>query len=432
VNKKFLLLIIILFISHCSFVSKSSFWKNSAIKEEINKKELFKEIKKTNFEINPNLEIDIRSKAFSKKSFQNNLTNNNGRLDYDGEMKKALKFNFSKIKKLNEFEPEIIFDKDNLIFFSKKGSILKFDSRSKLIWSKNYYNKEEKKLEPILFFANHNNILIVADSIAKFYALNINSGELLWSKKNTIAFNSELKIYKDHFFVIDYKNILRCFSIKDGTQLWKVKTENSILKSQKKLSIVIDKNKVIFNNSIGDITAVDINTGNLLWIVPTLKNLDSSSSYFLKTSNLILNNDNLYFSTNKNEFYSIDTNSGVVNWIQNIGSTTRSTVVERIIYSISDDGYLSILESKTGEIIRRTDIFNQIKKKKRNKLKVTGFIVGKNKIYVSVNNGRVLIIDIKKGRVMSSIKIDNGHISRGFVLEKSLFVIANDGIIKIQ
>ena len=431
-NKKFLLLITILFIGHCSFASKSSFWKNSEIKEEINKKELFKEIKKTNFEINPNLEIDIRSKTFSKKSFQNNLTNNNGRLDYDGEMKKALKFNFSKIKKLNEFEPEIIFDKDNLIFFSKKGSILKFDSKSKLIWSKNYYNKEEKKLEPILFFANHNNTLIVADNIAKFYALNINSGELLWSKKNTVAFNSELKIYKDHFFVIDYKNILRCFSIKDGRQLWKVKTENSILKSQKKLSIVIDKNKVIFNNSIGDITAVDINTGNLLWIVPTLKNLDSSSSYFLKTSNLILNNDNLYFSTNKNEFYSIDTNSGVVNWIQNIGSSLRSTVVERIIYSISDDGYLSILESKTGEIIRRTDIFNQIKKKKRNKLQVTGFIVGKNKIYVSVNNGRILIIDIKKGRVMSSIKIDNGHISRGFVLEKSLFVIANDGIIKVQ
>ena len=353
-------------------------------------------------------------------------------MDYDGEMKKALKFNFSKIKKLNEFEPEIIFDKDNLIFFSKKGSILKFDSKSKLIWSKNYYNKEEKKLEPILFFANHNNTLIVADNIAKFYALNTNSGELLWSKKNTVAFNSELKIYKDHFFVIDYKNILRCFSIKDGRQLWKVKTENSILKSQKKLSIVIDKNKVIFNNSIGDITAVDINTGNLLWIVPTLKNLDSSSSYFLKTSNLILNNDNLYFSTNKNEFYSIDTNSGVVNWIQNIGSSLRSTVVERIIYSISDDGYLSILESKTGEIIRRTDIFNQIKKKKRNKLQVTGFIVGKNKIYVSVNNGRILIIDIKKGRVMSSIKIDNGYISRGFVLEKSLFVIANDGIIKVQ
>jgi len=51
---------------------------------------------------------------------------------------------------------------------------------------------------------------------------------------------------------------------------------------------------------------------------------------------------------------------------------------------------------------------------------------------VSVNNGRILIIDIKKGRVMSSIKIDNGHISRGFVLEKSLFVIANDGIIKVQ
>ena len=57
---------------------------------------------------------------------------------------------------------------------------------------------------------------------------------------------SQLKIYKDKFFIIDLSNTLRCFSLKDGSELWNVKTQNSLIKSQKKLSLVIVDNKILF------------------------------------------------------------------------------------------------------------------------------------------------------------------------------------------
>ena len=431
-NNKLLLVSIILFLTHCSFNSNSNFWNQSKIvKEERNKKQLFQTTKIADFEINEDLEIQIKSNAFVKNSFQNNLTNNNGQLDYDGKLKKASKFKFSRIDKFNEFEPEIIFDKENLIFFSNKGSILKFNDKSKLLWKKNYYTKNEKKLEPILFFANNEETLIVADNITRLYALDISSGNLIWSKNNPAAFNSEIKIYKDYFFLIDYENILRCFSIKDGEEIWNIKTENSILKSQKKLSLVIKEEKIIFNHSIGDITAVDM-FGNLLWIVPTLKNQNASTTYFLKMSNLVIDKDSIYFSTNMNEFYSLDLNNGVINWKQNINSSLRSTIIGEMIFSVSDEGYFSIINVETGEIIRRTDIFSGIKKKKKKKLKATGFIVGKEKIYVSLNNGKIFIVDIKFGKTISSIKIDNDFISRPFVKNQELFIIKDNGIIKVQ
>ena len=431
-NKKLICIFIILLISHCSFNSKSSFWNQTKIiKEERNKKQLFKTTTLANFEINEDLEIVIKSKKFKKDSFQNNLSNNNERLNYNGALKKASKFRFSKIDRFQEFEPEIIFDKENLIFFSNKGSILKFNNQSKLLWKKNYYSKNEKKLKPILFFANDKKTLIVADNIAKLYALDINSGDLLWTKNSPAAFNSEIKIYKNYFFLIDYENILRCFSVIDGKEIWNIKTENSILKSQKKLSLVIKDDKIIFNNSIGDITAVDL-FGNLIWIVPTSKNLNSSTTYFLKMSNLLINKDSVYFSTNMNEFYSLDINNGLTNWIQNVNSSLRSTIIDDIIFSVSDEGYLSIINSNTGEIIRRTDIFSDIKAKKRKKIRATGFIVGIDKIYVSLSNGKIFIVDIKSGKTISSIKIDNEHISRPFVKNEELFVIKDNGIIKIQ
>lgn len=431
-NKKLLLVALILLLSHCSFNSKSKFWNNSKItKEERNKKQLFQTTKIADFEINEDLEISIKSAKSNQNSFQNNLTNNNGKLDYDGKLKKASKFKFSKINQFNEFEPEILFDRNDLIFFSNKGSIMKFNDKSKLLWKKNYYTKNEKRLQPILFFASDQKTLIVADNITKLYALNINSGELLWSKNNPSAFNSEIKIYKDQFFLIDYENILRSFSVKDGKEIWNIKTENSILKSQKKLSLVIKEDKIIFNNSIGDITAVDIN-GNLLWMVPTSKSQNSSSTYFLKMSNLLIEKDSVYFSSNRNEFYSIDINNGLINWVQNINSSLRSTIIDQMIFSVSDEGYFVIVNSKTGEIIRRTDLFSDIKKRKRKKIRTTGFVVGLNKIFISLSNGKILIADIKDGKTKSSIKIDNQYISRPFVQNKELFVIKDNGIIKIQ
>jgi len=91
--------------------------------------------------------------------------------------------------------------------------ILQFDKNSRLVWKKNYYTKSEKKLDPILQFANNNQFLIVADNLTKYYKLNLDTGDIIWSKKNLAPFNSQIKIYKDRFFVVDITHTLRCFSL---------------------------------------------------------------------------------------------------------------------------------------------------------------------------------------------------------------------------
>ena len=104
--------------------------------------------------------------------------------------------------------------------------------------------------------------------------MDINTGNLIWSKNNLAPFNSQIKIYEDKFFIIDLSNTLRCFSIKDGQELWNVRTENSLIRVTKKTFYGYYKINCIFNNSIGDISAVDIKKGELLWQLPTQSSLD--------------------------------------------------------------------------------------------------------------------------------------------------------------
>ena len=142
-------------------------------------------------------------------------------------------------------------------------------------------------------FANNGKFLIVADNIAKYYMLDLINGNLIWSKSNLAPFNSQIKIYKDKFFIIDFSNTLRCFLIKDGEELWNIRTESSLIRSQKKLSMVIVNGVIYFNNTIGDISAVDMNKGELLWQLPTQSSLIYEAAFSLETSDIITDSTSL-------------------------------------------------------------------------------------------------------------------------------------------
>ena len=433
-NKIIIFLICIFFTASCSFNKNSKFWTASQnIPEENNPnyQEIFVEEEALNKELNANVPINLGN-FFNKDPKVRDYFNNDGRLNFDGVLKKSSRYKFSKIKNFYQFEPKISFNNKNLIFFDNKGSILKFDDKSKLIWKKNYYSKSEKKLKPILQFANDGKTLVVADNIAKYFALDINTGELLWSKNNLAPFNSQIKIFKDKFFIIDFSNTLRCFSLRNGEELWNIRTENSLIRSQKKLSMVIVNDLIYFKNSIGDISAVDINEGELLWQLPTQSSLIYEAAFSLETSDLITDGNTLFFSNNKNQFFSIDLGTGSFNWENQVNSSLRPSLVGNYIFTVSLEGYLIVIEKNSGNIIRVTDVFNNFKKKKRDKIKPVGFIIGTNNIYLSTDHGRLMVIDIKSGRTKSILKIDNDKISRPHVIDKDLYVVKENAIIRLN
>ena len=296
-NKIIKIVLFFLILTSCSLDTKSGLWteKKKIAKEKINKRVILsKKDKKLASEYNSNTVIKL-SKIIPRNDDLNQLTNNNKRTNFDGSIQNISKYKFSKIKNFNYFEPEIIFDVNNLIFFENNGNILKFNNASKLLWEKNYYKKIEKKSKPMLYLGNTKEKLIVADNLAKIYAMDIKTGDLLWSKTNSAPFNSQIKIYKNKILIVDFQDVLRCYSIIDGSEIWSLPTQKTFIKSTKKLSIAIKGEKVVFNNSIGDISAVNIESGELQWQVPTQNNLLYENSFSFKTSELVIDRNSIFF-----------------------------------------------------------------------------------------------------------------------------------------
>jgi len=435
VNKILNLFILLLFISNCSLDTKSGLWsqseKLSSENENVEEK-LFEDTEIYEKEFNTELKIRLKNN-FKKNSFVNNLLNNNGVIQFNGKLSKISKYRFSKITQFDYYQPELLITKKNtLIFFDEKGTILNFSDNNKLIWKNNIYSKNEKKQNPILYLASNEQTLVVADSIAKYYAINLNNGELLWSKNNSAPFNSQVKIFKDKFFAIDFENILKCYSIKDGKEIWSFKSEKSFIKSQQKLSFIINENNLVFINTLGDLSSIDIETGNLVWQTPTQSSAIYENYFSLKNSDLIAENKTIYFSNNKNEFFAIDERNGVIKWKQNLNSNLRPTFADGLVFTVTIEGYLVAIDSRNGNIVRMTNILNIIKNYKKKNIKPEGFIITNDKIYLSLNNGRLVIIETLNGKPIDIKKIDNEKISRPYILNNNMFIVRDNAIIKLN
>ena len=419
-NKTILYLVLLFLFSSCGQNNKSI--------ENSNTKILFEEIKPIQENLNSNIQIKL-SKFVKNNSFINNNSNNNGNINFEPLFEKKKAYKFTKIKQFNSIDTDILFIKNNdLIYFDNRGTIFRINENFDTVWKANHYSKKEKKLNPILYFNYINNRIIIVDTLSNVFSINLDNGELIWKKESFSPFNSNVAIQKDKFITIDFDNVIRCFSVIDGNELWNFKTENTFIKSQKKLSIIIKDDIVYSLNNLGDLTALNINDGSLVWQTPTQSNEIFLNAFSLKNSEMILMNETIYFSNNKNDLFSIDARTGIVKWKQTVNSSLKSTISENFIFNISEKGYLFIIDQDTGNIIRVTDVFLNFKK--REKIYPVGFVVAKNKIYLSTNNGRIVKVNVVNSEIEDIIKFNNEKISRPFINNGYFFLIKNNAIIR--
>ena len=431
-NKLIFTFIALFFLNNCSFNENSRIWKDKENKLETDKK-IIKVVVEENLnisEFNQDLKLDLSLLKINNKKIDNQ--NNLGLQNYKGELKKIGNFKFSKLEEINQLDFKPIFLKNGIIFFDRKGSIIRYDNDHKVIWKKNHYSKAEKKLYPKLNFLVDGQDLLVTDSIAKYYSINISTGELNWSKNNEYSFNSSIKKYKDKIFVIDYKNTLRCFKIKDGSECWNLQTDDSFTISNNKYSLIILNDKVIFNNSLGDITAVDIETGLITWQLPTQSSAIINETYNFNISELVSDGNSVFFSNNKNQFYSIDLKTGTTNWINEVNSNIRPILVGNIIFTISNEGYLYIIDKNKGNIVRITDLFLNYKDKKRKNIYPIGFVIGEENLFLTNSDGKMIVAGIEDGKIIKIEKVSGGLVSEPFIFNKNLYVLRNGSIVKYK
>ena len=116
-------ILIFLFLYGCSLNPNSKFWsetKKANVDNSVSKV-LFKSKKPNESEFNQQLKITLPK---VKKYKFDNLSNNDGFVNFLSFNENLSKYKFNRIEKFSSFEPELLVSNNSLIFFDDKGTLI--------------------------------------------------------------------------------------------------------------------------------------------------------------------------------------------------------------------------------------------------------------------------------------------------------------------
>ena len=440
INKKISILFIVFFLLNgCSFDSKTGIWGDAAKEKkkitelEKKQKEIIKVEKIYSSDDTFRKEI-LLSKSIVLSKPQNNLSWTMPNLNYQNFLgnlylsginniflkKKIGKDKFSIYQNIT---PLLVF-KSNIIFSDDNGTIFSINERGRVIWKKNIYKKSYKKIYKNLVFSIYEGNIYIADNIGFVYSINLKDGKLLWIRSYEVPIKSNIKVFNNKIFLINQDNKIFCLNTKDGSLVWNILSISSFIKSQGLLSLAVTKfGDLIAITSAADIYRIRANTGDIFWSRNTADSLNIDATDFFNSSEIVIDDDNIIFSSGSSTF-SLSLDSGVTNWKQEVSSISTPIINGKNIFIVSEPGYFVILDKNTGEIISSSNILKILKRKKQ-KTKVTGFIMGSNKIYSMTLNGFLIVSSVDSGKSEFFKKVGGSNISPLIINNGKLYMLTN-------
>ena len=119
------------------------------------------------------------------------------------------------------------------------------------------------------------------------------------------------------------------------------------LESQRdaEMNILANNDKLYYGHYQGELSSLDINTGNRIW-----------SSPFSFSNNILLHETSIYGSTTDNFLVSIDEASGFLNWKKEInGNITEPFIIGKVVMLFTTDGVLSGYDMETGSQVYKKE-----------------------------------------------------------------------------
>ncbi len=223
-----------------------------------------------------------------------------------------------------------------------------------------------------------NKYIIAANTKGKVYALDYNTGNLIWSFNTGGKIYSTPAVYKDIVVVGSSDSWIYGLNAKTGEQLWSVKAEKAVLGSPK-----IEKGVAYIGASDGVFRAVNVNSGKVLWTFDKVKGFVTT----LPT----LDGNKVLFGSWENGFYCLDKKSGELLWEWNNGHGSRMfspaacypVVVKNRVFIVAPDRYMTALDLNTGDQIWRNKADSLLVRESM------GVSVDKKLVYVKAMGGKV-------------------------------------------
>ena len=138
----------------------------------------------------------------------------------------------------------------------------------------------------------------------------------------------------------------------------------------------------------------------------------------------MISGEEIIFSS-ATSIFSYDLKTGFVNWEIEASSVAAPIIDGKHIFFVTENGYFIIIDKVTGKIISSNNILKILKKKKQ-KTKITGFIMGSGKLYSVTLNGNLIVSSAVSGKVEYFKKIGDPIITAPIINDGRLYILTEN------
>ena len=199
-------------------------------------------------------------------------------------------------------------------------------------------------------------ILVVNSASGVLKAFNAASGDVLWKVQQdvpalTLRGLSSPVVASGGVLIGQSNGSVSVYLLEKGQEGWTTEVGEASGSTELERVVDVDSAPVVFGDKVysvasrGNLSAIDLRTGSVLW-------KRKYSSY----RQISISGNSIFFTTDRGHIYSVNRNDGLEQW-NNLTMTNRG-VTGPVIYDkyivVGDfDGYLHWLSQETGEVVAR-------------------------------------------------------------------------------
>lgn len=271
--------------------------------------------------------------------------------------------------------------------------------------------------------------LFVATGYGQVVALKADTGEQVWRRSVSSPVRGAPAVRGGRVIVQAVDNQTHALAADDGRPLWRHTGIGEVASLLGGSSPAIDGNVVVVAYSSGEVVALRIENGAVLW-TDSLSSLRRTDSLAILTDIRglpVIGGERVFAIGNSDTLTAIDLRSGRRLWEREIGGTQTPWLAGDYLYVVSNDQELVALEAKTGRILWVSPLQRWKDTKDRTGYVTwAGPVLAGDRLIVSSSHGWALSISPYTGQVIGKETLPEGVVTSPVVADRAVYFLTED------
>lgn len=271
--------------------------------------------------------------------------------------------------------------------------------------------------------------IYVASGYAVVIALDAKTGKELWRVSTGSPVRGAPTIAGGRVFTITVDNELQALSTDDGHRLWSYDGIPQSAELAGSASPAVDGDVVVAPFSSGEIAAVRVENGRVVWndSLAATRRFDPMSTLADVRGRPVIDHGRVYAISHSGRMSAIDLRNGNVVWEQDIGGSFAPWVAGDYIYVLSTSDELICLTRADGRVrwITQLDKYED-PESKDGPIQWAGPLLAGDRLVVVASTGEAWSVSPYTGDPLSRIQLPAGSFLPPVVAGNSLYLMTDD------